>query len=561
MSTVTLRRGRAIAGRTRLRWLVAATLSASLAGFAAAPVLSASATTLRPAATASPCNATITAGSGTVVGTYINGVTAGSTQLQFDCNASSNASVAAEASLLGAMGSFAVQTSGVADTGALGNFSASASDTACPAGSNCVTTPFTIPATFTASDTKAQCPPTQAQINAGLFGCAIAIVDPSLQLIPGANFLVSYASQTTAPPAPTINATTNQGMPGSTIPVSDASTTAFWWGNAIQFNQATALGQAPQNAPPACGPSGGYGNVPTSFLAVNFFAQGSSTAIPGSASGVTISNDCYDSSKLWTPVLGGSIPAPSSLVLGTTYTAYLCELNDTPYPSNDASATTHCGAAPSGLTWVDASFSFTAANVTGTPQAALSVTSLSGTVGTPLTLATSGGSGTGAVTYTATDGTASGCTVSGSTLSASSAGTCTVTATKAADSTYLPASSAATAVTFAAAKPSVGFLTAKVKLTAKSKSFALKLSCSSAACSGSLSVKASVKVGTKKSTVSFGSASVNLNAGSSGNVTIRLSAAGLKYVKSTAHFSVSATVTYADGSGKYTKTGHVTLLK
>ena len=64
-------------------------------------------------------------------------------------------------------------------------------------------------------------------------------------------------------------------------------------------------------------------------------------------------------------------------------------------------------------------------------------------------LATSGGSGTGAVTYQVTNGSATGCTVtSGNVLNASSEGTCVVTATKASDGNYLAVSSAATVVTF-----------------------------------------------------------------------------------------------------------------
>ena len=61
-------------------------------------------------------------------------------------------------------------------------------------------------------------------------------------------------------------------------------------------------------------------------------------------------------------------------------------------------------------------------------------------VGQTSNLSTSGGSGTGAVTYTVVSGP---CSVSGSTLTGSGAGTCSVTATKAADSTYAAATSAA----------------------------------------------------------------------------------------------------------------------
>ena len=84
-------------------------------------------------------------------------------------------------------------------------------------------------------------------------------------------------------------------------------------------------------------------------------------------------------------------------------------------------------------------------------QAALTLTSTSGTVGTALTLTSSGGSGTGAVTYAVTSVGTAVCSITGGTLNATSAGTCTVTVSKAADSTDLVASSSATTVTFVAA--------------------------------------------------------------------------------------------------------------
>lgn len=99
-------------------------------------------------------------------------------------------------------------------------------------------------------------------------------------------------------------------------------------------------------------------------------------------------------------------------------------------------------------------------NLTETPlaqQASLSVTSTSGTFGNPLTLTSSGGSGGGALTYTTTNGTASGCTVTGNSLSSSSAGTCQVTASKAADSTYAAISSSSTTVSIGLVSRTLGF--------------------------------------------------------------------------------------------------------
>jgi hypothetical protein len=92
-------------------------------------------------------------------------------------------------------------------------------------------------------------------------------------------------------------------------------------------------------------------------------------------------------------------------------------------------------------------------------QTALTLTSTQGTVGTGLTLATSGGSGTGMVSYSVSNGTASGCSVSSGILTASSAGTCLVTATKAADGDFLAVSTSVTTVTFTA-KPGAPTITA-----------------------------------------------------------------------------------------------------
>lgn len=99
----------------------------------------------------------------------------------------------------------------------------------------------------------------------------------------------------------------------------------------------------------------------------------------------------------------------------------------------------------------DATFTFNA----GT-QAALTVSSTSGSFGTPLTLTTSGGSGGGAVSYVYAAGTTT-CSLVGSTLTANATGTCLITATKAGDSNYSSIPSSQTTVTFG-----VGITTATI---------------------------------------------------------------------------------------------------
>jgi hypothetical protein len=71
-------------------------------------------------------------------------------------------------------------------------------------------------------------------------------------------------------------------------------------------------------------------------------------------------------------------------------------------------------------------------------------------VGSNLTLSTSGGSGTGSVTFSLTSAGSASCSLSGAVLSASSVGSCTVTASKASDATYNPATTGAVTITVSA---------------------------------------------------------------------------------------------------------------
>ncbi len=98
-------------------------------------------------------------------------------------------------------------------------------------------------------------------------------------------------------------------------------------------------------------------------------------------------------------------------------------------------------------TYVSASSAPTVITLALNAQSPISITSLIGSAGNPLSLVTSGGRGTGTLSFTINDGTASDCAISGSSLTAQGAGTCVVTATKAADSTYVSASSAPTVIT------------------------------------------------------------------------------------------------------------------
>jgi hypothetical protein len=85
----------------------------------------------------------------------------------------------------------------------------------------------------------------------------------------------------------------------------------------------------------------------------------------------------------------------------------------------------------------------------GQAQTALVVSSVHATYGRSFALKTTGGSGTGTLSFTVTNGSATGCAIVGTTLKSATAGTCIVTATKSNDATYASTSSSATTVTFA----------------------------------------------------------------------------------------------------------------
>jgi hypothetical protein len=92
---------------------------------------------------------------------------------------------------------------------------------------------------------------------------------------------------------------------------------------------------------------------------------------------------------------------------------------------------------------------------TGNPKAQGSVviTTTSTGYGHPLVLTSAGGSGSGSVSFAVTSAGTANCSITGVTLTSSRAGTCVVVATKAADGTYVAATSLATTVTITPRAP------------------------------------------------------------------------------------------------------------
>jgi hypothetical protein len=121
-------------------------------------------------------------------------------------------------------------------------------------------------------------------------------------------------------------------------------------------------------------------------------------------------------------------------------------------------------------------------------QSPLSIASTSVTYGQTLSLTSSGGSGSGAVSFTVVSGT---CSLVGSTLTVGTVGSsCVVQATKAGDDNYTPVSSVATSITIGKAQQ------APLALTSTSATYGQILSLASSGGSGTGAVSFTVVSGT-----------------------------------------------------------------
>ena len=89
---------------------------------------------------------------------------------------------------------------------------------------------YTLP-TSQASDPNAVCPPTKAEINDGLIGCALATIDlTSYSPVGAASAVLEYAGDSLFPPSPTLALGTRKAPVGGTVSVSDKpKAKTHWW--------------------------------------------------------------------------------------------------------------------------------------------------------------------------------------------------------------------------------------------------------------------------------------------------------------------------------------------
>jgi hypothetical protein len=93
-----------------------------------------------------------------------------------------------------------------------------------------LTTNYTVPTTQ-ALDPNAVCPPTTEQINSGLIGCAVAMIDlTTFKPVTAGTFVLEYKGDPLFPPSPTLALSAKVANAGQSVSVSDApGATTYWW--------------------------------------------------------------------------------------------------------------------------------------------------------------------------------------------------------------------------------------------------------------------------------------------------------------------------------------------
>jgi hypothetical protein len=171
---------------------------------------------------------------------------------------------------------------------------------------------YTTP-TNQALDPNASCPPSTQEINSGLIGCGLALVNLTTAAeVPGAGALLEYKGDPFLPPPPTLAVSPKHVSPGQTVTVSDAKgATTYWWLATL----ASLAGDLGGTTPPP----------PTITVKVSKVAG---TA----ANTVAVSPASYNGVTLTPPVLSGTFTVPSTAAPGkhTVKVTYVSSLDGLP---------------------------------------------------------------------------------------------------------------------------------------------------------------------------------------------------------------------------------------
>ena len=154
-----------------------------------------------------------------------------------------------------------------------------------------MTVDYTLP-TSLALDPNATCPPTTAQVDAGLIGCGLAMIDlTTFQPVGAGSALVQYAGDPFLPPEPTLALSASRAVPGTKISVSDAPGAKTTWYLSTLAALTALLG-------------GGSAAPPTISVNIRRLTAATGTRVPNT---VSVTPAVYNPPTLTPPKISGSL--------------------------------------------------------------------------------------------------------------------------------------------------------------------------------------------------------------------------------------------------------------
>ncbi|MGO8875383.1 MAG: IPT/TIG domain-containing protein [Acidimicrobiales bacterium] len=245
----------------------------------------------------------------------LTGIVPGSTSIAISCHGTAGLSLAsAMASPLAGIVIPPATTTGEGDVATLTPLTQS------PAGT--YKAKFAVPSSFTASDPNAVCPPSPGQFNAGLVGCAVAVINTStLSPVAGQEAVLETTKQTKPPNPPTLASSATFVVPSEHITFADSTgacppnptaASQCWWGDALAASSTST-------SPPT--------------LRVTLDGKtvaGASATVSGPG---TSGTGTYDNTTLVPQTLSGSLTLPSVLPDGV-HILTVTQTNITPFEGN-----------------------------------------------------------------------------------------------------------------------------------------------------------------------------------------------------------------------------------
>ncbi|MGB7050760.1 MAG: hypothetical protein WBG41_04260 [Acidimicrobiales bacterium] len=180
---------------------------------------------------------------------------------------------------------------------------------------------YTLPTTQ-APDSNATCPPSKAEINMGLIGCGLAMIDlTTFKTVAAGSGLVEYAGDPLFPPDPKLALSTKKATAGQTVNVSDApGATTYWWLSTLSTLESLLGGGSA--APPV----------------VSVILEEKGGAYVTAPNTVTVTPAVYNYPVLTPPAISGAFTVPSGTT-GHQKVTVTYEANLLGFPlANEASA-------------------------------------------------------------------------------------------------------------------------------------------------------------------------------------------------------------------------------